>query len=233
MYSKEYRDAVFNESTRFVPGYKWQTTPVIIIGGPSASGKSYATTEVIKQVDLLAKIENDNSGNHITSVDGGVCREVSQMRKLAIRAANIKGYSGIEDLHRQSEVLENAKKCIKKAALEDNKFGLIIPETYSAWMNPFGKEKEFMLEITKSNRQLIFSKVIGENPEKFQEVVRHMGTRRAWLTEGFEDIELDLNSRENLAESKAYGPTGFTFGKKGSDSAFLAYIEIQKKHQKP
>lgn len=42
---------VFQESTTHCKGNKWTKRPVIIIAGPSASGKSVAASEAIKQAD--------------------------------------------------------------------------------------------------------------------------------------------------------------------------------------
>jgi hypothetical protein len=234
MGSPHYRAAVFNESTKFIEGPKWQKPPVIIIGGPSGCGKTYATDAVIKQISQMPQHEHDKSGNLIATVDGGIGREVSQMRKLAIRVANMKGYTGVADLHKESEVLEPIKKTVMAAALEDDKFGLAIPETFAFWINPFDNGKKNLSEMADSNkRELIFSRVVGENADTFQSVVYEMGTKRAWKKDGFEDLSLDLNSRVKLPESKAYGAGGFHFGKAGSNSAAAAYVDIQKERGKP
>ena len=206
MESQHYREAVFNESTKFIAGSKWEKPPVIIIAGPSSCGKTTATNAMIQEISQRPKDEHDKSGNLITSVDNGISREVSQIRKLAIRVANMKGYSGIADLHKQSEALDPIKKIVRSAALADNKFGLAIPETYSYWINRFGDERKFLTEMIGSDkRRLIFSRVVGANDDTFQSVVYEMGTNRAWKRSGFEEVSLDLNSRENLPESKAYG----------------------------
>ncbi|STX29674.1 Uncharacterised protein [Legionella beliardensis] len=235
--SIQYRTAVFNKATKFIAGERWQKSYFIIISGPSGSGKSFATNLILQTVNKLPqKIRENNEGNLIICIDGAICREVSQMRKLAIRLANKKGYSGIEDLHEQSSILETAKERLKAATIKDNNFSIVMPETYSYWASPFKASdyRKFMIHMTKSERQVIFGKVIGHHESNFENVVCHyLGPRRAWKTEGFDVVELDLNSTEDLTESKAHVTSGFYFGKSGSDSASEAYEAIQKNYKKP
>lgn len=235
MYSKEYRDAVFNESTKYVYGPSWAKVPVIIISGPSGCGKSYATDMVVKQVDKLPKKTDGSEGNLLVSSDGGIGRQVSQMRKLVIRAANMKGYSGIDDLHRESKALDPIKDIVRETGLSDARFGIVMPETYSFWIDPRVRPKyqTFMRDISESDRQLIFGMVCGKNKDNFQAVVNYMGTMRAWKRDGFDDVVLDLNSTENLCESKAYGAGGFYFGKSGSEDAMQSYEKIEAAQKKP
>ncbi|HHT0592246.1 TPA: hypothetical protein ACTXW4_000692 [Legionella anisa] len=230
--SEEYREAVFNTGTKFIEGKKWNGTKFIIVPGPSASGKSFATDAVIRKIDQLPQKTDEDSGNVVFCVDGGIPREVSQMRKLAVRVANKKGFSGISDLHDQSKILEDIKTYVKNAALASPNLSIAMPETYSTWSVPFSGHERFIDEISKSKRQLIVATVVGKDEGRFREVVRHMGTRRAYKTDNFEQVELDLNSTEGLTESKAYGPTGFDFGVSGSNKAVAAYQEIQKKNKK-
>ncbi|AWN73907.1 hypothetical protein LEAN103870_00640 [Legionella anisa] len=232
-YSEEYRDAVFNASTKFIEGNKWDGAKFIIIPGPSASGKSHATDAVIRKIDELPQKTDDHSGNVMVCVDGGIPREISQMRKLAVRLANKKGFSGISDLHEQSKILEDIKTHVKNAALASPNLSIVMPETYSTWMVPFSGHEKFIDDISKSERQFIVATVVGKNAGNFREVVRHMGTRRAYKTDNFDQVELDLNSTEGLTESKAYGPSGFDFGVYGSNKAVAAYVEIQTKNRKP
>ena len=230
--SQQYREAVFNESTKFVEGAKWNKPPVVIIGGPSACGKSSATDAVIQQLSQMPQNEKDQSGNLIACVDGGICREVSQMRKFAIRVANLQGYSGIKDLHNESEALEGVKKIVESAALADDQFGLAIPETFSHWRTSSKGEQLLTTMAGLENRELVFTRVVGANDDHFKQSVLQMGTSRAWSSSGVHDVTLDLNSRENLAESKAYGEWGFHFGVDGSEKAHNTYTELQKASDK-
>jgi len=233
MHTKEYRDAVFNASTKYIGGPSLQTKPFIIIAGPSGCGKSFATDMILQQVSQFPKSPDGREGNLIACVDGGIGRQVSQMRKLVIRAANLKGYTGVKDLHDQSDILDDIKGLVSKTALNERQFGLVMPETYSNWMFPLVGHKKHMEDISVSNRQLIFGLVQGHDPRNFQEVVAHMGKTRAWKTDGFRETTLDLNSTAKLCESKAYGPGGFIFGLNGSHDASEASVKIQKKLKLP
>ena len=222
-YSKDYMDQVFRNSTTHFEGEKWAERPVVIVAGPSASGKSYAAQAAVKSAgQFLPKIKSEVGieppGNDVVFVDGGICREVSQMRKLAIRIANRQGFTGISDLHGQSEVLGNAKGCIEKAVFATPTLGVGIPETFS----DFRKIKKLHKQVTAlPHTKVVFSRVDGADPEKFRKVVAFMGSRRAWKTKGFDvpQDKIDLNSPDDLAESKAYGKSGFYWGCRFSKDA--------------
>ncbi|WP_454782471.1 hypothetical protein [Legionella sp. WA2022007384] len=230
MNSTEYMNAVFRTSTTHYEGEKWTQRPVVIVAGPSGSGKSFAAKAAVeKSTELLPKIEGDTSGNDVVSVDGGVIREVSQMRKLVIQAANNKGYTGISDLHSKSSILEDVKDRVREAVLvtpSDTSglplLGVVIPETFSSNLNP-ARGPKLLKDIEKlPNTKPIFCRVDGEDSSLFRKVVTFMGTRRAWKTSNFPEGDppnpLDLNNTE-IPESKAYGKKGFNFGQWGSKLA--------------
>lgn len=219
--SREYRNALFHASTEHYPGEKWAERPAIIVSGPSASGKTVATQAAVEQAKrFLPKAEPvDYSGNDVVAIDGGKAREVSQMRKLVIQAANHKGFSGIQDLHKHSSILEKAKDSMREAVMKSD-LGFVIPETFSSWSIPFHKIHDLMKKIdTLPGTKQLFSRVVGEEPSLFQKIVNFMGNRRAWKRDGFEQQpDLDLNN-QRISESKAYGARGFGFGVKGSEGA--------------
>lgn len=226
-YSKEYMDAVFHRSTNFYEGPKWAGRPVILVAGPSGSGKSTAATSaVIKASSLLPKYDEDKSGNYVTSVDGGIARQVSQMRKLAIRVAINKGYTGLSDLHNKSSILESVKDRVQDAAFAANDLGVVIPETFSGFFRLFDRSKKLLQRIMGlANTKPVFCRVDGEKPALFKPVVASMASKRAWETRDFTKKELDLNDF-SVPESKAYGRRGFGFGQMGSRAAekwFLNY----------
>ncbi|MDX1836593.1 hypothetical protein DIZ81_00765 [Legionella taurinensis] len=219
--SREYRNALFYASTDHYPGEKWAERPAIIVSGPSASGKTVATQAAVEQATrfLPKATPQDFSGNDVVAIDGGKAREVSQMRKLVIQAANHKGFSGIKDLHKQSDILEKAKGSMREAVIKSD-LGFVIPETFSTWSIPFHKIHDLMkkIDVLPGTKQL-FSRVVGEEPSLFQKIVNFMGNRRAWKREGFEEQPtLDLNN-QRISESKAYGASGFSFGVSGSEKA--------------
>lgn len=233
MNSNEYMNAVFRASTTHFEGEKWKQRPVVIVAGPSGSGKSFAAKAAVeKSTELLPKHEGDKSGNDVVSVDGGVIREVSQMRKLVIQAANNKGYTGISNLHSKSSILEDVKDRMREAvfvtAPPDSGLpllGVVIPETFSSNLNP-ARGPKLLNDIEKlPYTKPIFCRVDGEDSTLFPKVVTYMGTRRALKTSDFpknDDPEqpppLDLNNTK-IPESKAYGKKGFGFGQFGSKAA--------------
>lgn len=228
MMDSNYRDAAFNEATYFIEGATFEKPPSVIIAGPSACGKSHATDRVLDALKNLPQAKDANGqpvmqGNVLTSIDGGIFRKVSQMRKLAIRVANELGYSGIKDLHDKSQALECMRSVTKEILMSESKFGIVLPETYSGWISPFSNHKNFMKALSK-DRNLIFTMVVGAH-DGFQNVVKFMGHSRALKTDDSE-VNIDLNDIENLKESKGYAETGFAFGKWGSNNAFDFYVVL-------
>ncbi|MDX2346928.1 MAG: hypothetical protein QNK11_08680, partial [Legionella sp.] len=109
--SKSFMKACFKASLIKVPGNKWLKKLVMVIGGVSASGKSFSTPFLLDEAAKKLDCSNESEGNMVSSIDGGIPREQSQMRKLAIQFSLYKGYTGISDLHEQSDpILKNVKK---------------------------------------------------------------------------------------------------------------------------
>lgn len=232
-----YRRAIFNASCQHVDGSRWIKAPVIIVGGPSGCGKTSVINSLCETFADLPSNPGDKSGNTIVRVDGGVCREVSKIRKLAMRTANNKGYSGISNLSEISKTLDDAKKFVLNAAVNEPSLGLAIPETFSNWM--FGgakKASDFMTSVVKPRQKyLIFARIKAKSPElksEFQRVVEHMGTMRAWRLPEYVSSNFgsnwNLDKISDLAEQKSYQSWGFTFGNTGSEEAQKASISIQQ-----
>lgn len=225
MNSREYRDAIIIKGTTHFDGAKWLERPVVIVAGPSGCGKSTAARAAVTTASkFLAADEEDLSGNDVVAADGGIIREVSQMRKLAIQIANQQGFTGIKDLHSKSAVLEEVKLKVREAAFATPGIGVVIPETFAPWFTPLNPVRNLMKQIDKlANTKQIFARVEGEDLPLFTKIVAFMGSRRAWKTEGFNpDEPLDLN-KEKLAESKAYDARGFNLGRLGSIAAETWY----------
>ncbi|MHB1220847.1 MAG: hypothetical protein ACYC0J_02515 [Gammaproteobacteria bacterium] len=224
MHSFAYRESVFKESTQLLPGKKWAHRPVIIVAGPSGCGKSAAAKQAIQNVnDFLPKIKKDKSGNAIIFIDGGKIRETSQIRKLAIQASNANGYSGITDLHDQSTCLDEVKKRIAETAFGSPTYGIVIPETYSKAGIVAGNTIISLLSdlpriIKLKNSVPVFCHVKGKEPHNFQQVVKFMGSRRAWKTDFSIETDIDLNNK-NICESKEYNAQYFANGLYGSEAA--------------
>lgn len=246
--SREFRRATFLASTQFYSGPKWIKKLVIWSGGPSASGKSFYRDWLIKKVMGSQYIEKNNadlSGNYIVSVDGGVERSVSQVRKLALQAALLKGYRGIKDLEKQSKLKDVHKKEIPKiksyiheAADKHSALNLVIPATfikgfYSTIQKIAGYAKE-------KNVQQIFNQVTGgptkEDHKRFKATVEYQGNDRAWYKgkkgKGWFNVEdFDIN-RDPPCESKKRD-NNFNFGVFFSKLAGRYYKWKQHTHNKP
>ncbi len=236
--SPAFRDAVFLKSTKHYRGAKWKERLVLWVGGPSASGKSFATDAVVEKVgaELMEKDEKDQSGNHVISIDGGVEREVSQMRQLALQVALQKGYAGISDLHDNTKL--KVKRKIENAALQRPDLHLAIPQTFT---NPFEKPKNAIKKYAKlPNTKQIFSKVVGgktrEEKQRFKRSVLRMGNSRAWSSQ-FEakdthERHITANNRKIGSESKIYEKAWFYLGKYFSARAREAYEKMQAENGK-
>lgn len=236
MNSKEYMNAVLDQSTerkRF-ENANWAKRPIVFVGGPSASGKTYAAYSAIEEANkYMEKAKDDKGVNQVIFVDGGIIREVSQMRKIVLKMANNKGYTGISDLQGKSnKILESAKKRVFNYAINKPDAGMVIPETFSKFLYPTKDQSKVMLEqaIAQENATTIFTRVVGKNSNIFQKVVAFMGSSRAWKRDHFEEkSELDLNSKPSC-ESKKYGKGGFKPGVLGSKYAekwFIAHTKNQ------
>ena len=232
--SEAYRNAVFRASTTHFQGPKLTERLVVHVAGPSACGKSYAAEAAVKAAcnnKTVLKNLDDRSGNDVVAIDGGVVRQVSQMRKLVIRAANNHGYKGLLDLDKQStQILEPVKNKIQKATFKAGSLSCVIPDTNSNWLS--GNEAQRIRDIDEmKNTKQVFCRVEGADPTTFKQVVKFMGNKRAWKTD-FTDVNnpgLDLNSTQNLTESKAYGSSGFEFGKSFSERAHDFFNNYSKK----
>lgn len=222
MNSREFRYAVAEASTKHYDGPKWsKERPVVIVGGPSGCGKSRAADDAVKNAyRFLPTNAQDMSGNNVISADGGVVREVSQMRKLLVQVAINQGFTGIEDLHSKSKALEKVKHHVQNAAFATPDVGVVIPETFSKWhINPLCAARSLMRRVdTLVNTKQFFTRVEVDD----KEVVAFMGSRRAWKTKDFDTQQnIDLNiSKDDICESKAYsGGFKFDAGKHGSKAA--------------
>ena len=225
MHSEEYRLAVLNDSTKHFVGKKWKDAPALVVAGPSGCGKSVAAKQAIEESSVFfTKIEDDDSGNYVTAADGGVARETSQIRKLAIQAANNKGYTGISTLHENSTVLEKMKRIILACASKAPDLGVVVPETFATW-SLGGEIRKLMPNLLKDKAALVFARVEGSDPNNFQSLVKYLGTMRAWKTKDFGYKPLDMNSKKGLKESKKYEAFGFTFGVSGSKKAERWFIK--------
>lgn len=228
MNSEAYMDAVLNKSTEEYKGTKWTERPIIIVGGPSGSGKSFAAKSVVEhcESDIKKDSTSKDNINYVISVDGGVAREVSQMRKMVIRVSIDKGFTGIKDLHKQSK-LEKVKTRIKKHVLRDDcPHGVVIPETFSSF--PWGGRKLLTTISKLRNTYLIFARVVGKNDETFKETVNKMGNNRAWEKRwGYDLVPMNEVGADGPEKNKLYvqlEKDGFSYFMMGMDQS----VKIKK-----
>jgi hypothetical protein len=253
--SEEYMNAVFIKSTEHYDGPKWKEPIAVPVGGPSGCGKSFSAKAIIKAIDKDLNENNkvvpdSDEGNDVVSIDGGVGREVSQMRKLVIQLANHKGYTYVTDLADKSKALDSVKEDVKKAAMlggKDKKpLSLVIPETFSKTGGYIKTatdvaKKQYGDDFLKSlqrkyKKQVYYSRIKGEgqgNDEPNPAVVEFKGIQRSAKTDFTSQPmgEYDLNIAPKLiCESKAYsaGPMklSFTAGVKGSKAVEKRYKRL-------
>lgn len=231
--SRAFRDAVFLSATKTYPGKKWDNRVVIWVGGPSASGKSYATDDLIEQIieekaennknktESQGKVEAESGGNenHFVSIDGGVERQVSQMRQLVLQIALAKGYTGIENLTDYDEAIKT-KKHVKKAVLKSqNNLNMVIPATFTDFTAPL---KSMAEDLEKQGAEQIYAQVreapIKNGLDTFKETVALMGTQRAFGAVEMNRADIKPNNRQIKVESKAYKQKHFDRGVSKSDA---------------
>lgn len=210
-----FRNAVLAQSTQLLEGETWAKRTVMVLGGPSASGKTFSANLALAELDSqLAKKIPPQQGNIVVQVDGGIVREVSQMRKLLIQKATNHGFCGIKDLKKYCEndeqALKNIKGYIEQAAFACPDVSVVIPHTFSKSASRLTKKSDIkmMKQIQKlddGSCQFVFAVVEGEQEEDFKQVVRHMGMRRAYQTAGFDEPALLNLNNKDICESKAYG----------------------------
>lgn len=257
--SREYREALFDSSTYLFSGDK-KPNIAIIVAGPSSSGKTFSSIQqaekLINERRLEPTQENiDNCNNFMVSCDGGIIREVSQMRKAIAQFAHILGYSLITDLHKETEAIFEPLKDVIKDTVRQADCGIIMPETFSYWYyGKSGKYKKDIDDFFDSKQDVHFINILEEEAEdayKFStmnKTIKAAGTARSGLTREKlvkftdENIYLNIDSGE-IGENKKYsaGPTlgglfpqGFSFtnGITGSAAAGKYYEAKSKEKEK-
>lgn len=228
--SKEYRDAVFENSAMFFEGAPWDKRPVVTVAGPSASGKTTATEHVISENQVLfgGKKESESSPNTsshqncVVSSDGGVVRETSQMRNLVIDFAISQGYNEIPNLQKETNSqLKSIKKHVKEAVLATKEIGLVEPITFAnplEYLSLAVKKMKGFLGLEKDNNNCaLFIDVVPHD----REAVKMQGEGRSKHHENTqpEPIEFSLNQwikGGKRPEFKTYEAHNFKAGLTGS-----------------
>lgn len=257
--SPSFRTAVFLKSTQMNNDPSYNEKVVCWVGGPSASGKSFSAKGVLNHMAESGKVEKaeGKNGNTIVSIDGGVERDVSQMRKMVLQTAMNYGFKGISDLHKETKL--GIKKDVKAAAMATDNVHVIIPATFtkdyvalkvgmSGDIEKYAKdpninqifvmirgeeEKESKNLLKISSDGIPIESFIERDEPRFQTSVRFQGESRAWATseliQKYDDPnKIDINNPNVGAESKNYDGKIFSFGCEASDMAAAAYEKANK-----
>lgn len=225
--SHNFRKAVFSESMTHFDGPRWRKKLILWIGGPSGSGKSTGIKNAIRKMsaEILEFDDQNNEGNDVISVDGGVERKLSQMRQMVLEVALSKGYKGIEDLHSNTKL--SVKKDIRKLAISNDKFNVVIPATFTS-----GLKKAAMKRYEKIDNVVhVFAEVRAPgDSERLEDTVFLMANARAWdqSDKPLEEDEIKMNNTEIECESKKPEPEYFKWGKIASKMARKIYLNIAK-----
>lgn len=203
--SQAFREAVFQKSTNHYDGPTWSQRLISPFAGPSAAGKSVSQPELIKKIAEQMPKSNRNEGNDVVSVDGGVEREMSQIRGMMLQVALAAGYNGITDLDKKENKADlTLKKIVEKTVLATPGLNMVIPKTYTREAlnlisGSVGKDefKKYDM-VDDGNAVLAFGIVEAEHGN----VVKN-GTSRARNATEFTEADIAMN-RKPPCESKDY-----------------------------
>ena len=194
--SAAFRSAVCLACSKQVGSTKC-TPEVIVIVGPSASGKSSAQDAVTKQ--LFAEDPSVGSEqNKLMMIDGAVEREQSQMARLLLDFSNNQGYQGVVGLHEHNSILSTTcvtsiKKRIEKAITTnaEKDISVVIPLTFAGqgglqgdksskllmWMS--SGIKRYVDFAAKRGSGITLVEVVGKQPDDFQKTTKP-GKHHPW-----------------------------------------------------
>lgn len=250
--SSDYINAAFLKSVEVYAGGDFNKQQVVLIAGPSGVGKSKVRSEVIQKITHGKLDENANpahinkSTHHlVVFVDGGIEREISQVRDLMNKTAIKLGYAGVEDLEELSTSATSGgklKKSIEDAA-DEARLHLVIPTT-----DPSGSLKKYM---KRDSTEVAYVSIAGN-----KETVAQTSHNRAFAKIGDSFAPLDQMSKgpqpkqpgviggetyAPLPESKkpgfslSLGPVdigSFDFGTNRAKAGEDEYLEKQLEKQK-
>lgn len=203
--SVAFRNAAFLKSTMLYEGKKWKEPFVMYVLGPSSSGKTFATKTALAVYtkDRPVQSGGEDAGNFVVSVDGGVDRELSQIRQFVLQLALSKGYKGIQDLH---SVSTGVKQQVWDAAQAAH-LSQIIPATC---VDP--KESSALTNSMHRCRDKGIEQACLM-VQADQETVKRMGENRAWAPVGV-DAPTQIGFKKGAVdcESKVYEPEYFGLG---------------------
>lgn len=215
---------------------KFDKKTVLWVGGPSGSGKTTAAKRVItrlyKDLDDKYFIDSDDSDKYVF-IDGGIEREVSQMRQLVIQAALSKGYIGISDLSSSKYWGHKIKSNMHEIVKNIKNVHVVIPSTFTEGEHPDIKYyseqsyNHFFCELTTESAKYIL---------EAKRVIKFMATRRAFKPKGEKvpienRLKLEWNKKPEI-ESKKYNKTGFFLGYTNTKIGLQIYLKSMSKKKK-
>ncbi|OGV32281.1 MAG: hypothetical protein A3E88_05535 [Legionellales bacterium RIFCSPHIGHO2_12_FULL_35_11] len=227
-YSTQYMDAVINASISADKTGKLENRLIIPFGGPSASGKSFAKDSLVEHaINSVGKEEDESSRIIVAFIDGGIGREVSQIRRFVILYALSLGYTGISNLEKYTDgYLKSVKQDLFAAVKDNEKINLVIPETFAKLGLPGSTDKlniaDMINDHVKSKKTTVMYARVTDSD---REATKHGGEARSWLTDTeftVKQVDLTLNPKK-IPECKAYKAGGkfgetvnFDYGEKNS-----------------
>ncbi len=239
--SAAFRLALAYKAAQYFQGPKLAQLMYIWVGGASGSGKSFGANGVIKQ--LMKHMRNfgagDNQGNYFVFVDGGIARQLSQVRKLALKMSLRCGFSAISDLNDISGRNDplDVKKIIHNTAVESGRVNVIIPDTFSECVVFTGcSDIEKAEKLTREKNMLhVFSEVApaeGKTEEFKNPLVPRMAEERANSKKYGDAYRMnidfaDLNDLDLPCESKAPpSVSSIGYGLQGTANARAVYLSL-------
>ncbi len=218
--SKEFIRAVFIASSEALDKNPCGDKKVVMyVGGPSAAGKSFTRKAFFKELTDLKKGESiPPRESFLVSVDGGIDRELSQIRQIVLQLAVAMGYLGIQDLHKHTKT--SVKKRVQKAAMAGgNNYHMAIPATFISGLAKFKKQMKAL--TADPNIFQVYAEVRSDHSSKswwqahieFQQTILYNGNSRAWMDpkKPYKG-EIRMNNRNIGCESKEYERKYFESG---------------------
>lgn len=208
--SQAFRDAVFQRSTNHYDGPTWSQRLIAPFAGPSAAGKSVSQPALVTEIAKQMPKSNSNAGNDVVSVDGGVEREVSQIRSMVLQVALAKGFKGISDLDKKENKSEvSVKKLVNNTVLQTPGLNMIIPKTYTnealnivkgvPGRGSVGNDEFKKYDKVDNGTAIVAFGIVEADHSN----VAKNGASRAWNGSEFTEADIKMNGKPPC-ESKAY-----------------------------
>lgn len=219
----------------------WNEKCRLIVAGASGVGKTFNSRKILTYLIFQnvhpqtqhrknSRISsNSNAGiKDFISIDGGLIREVSQMRKAVLQCALTLGYAGILDLQDNTK-LDTLKKNIREH-IKSKDIHIIEPLTYAGFiyekLGSFVRNPTLVHEINTEPYSIMFANIIGNH-----EQTRNNRDSRAWYNGEYSAHPgyVFLNNMKMACESKN-DEGNYNHGKSGSKRAQKEFYEQYKKN---